>query len=169
MYVCMCFLSYARIPRAVQLLRVGESRERFFERLGRPTRADLKVLVQVLRRRRQHPKPRLRWRQSRLRWRPRLRWRQTASCALLGSTLQAKAIAVPFSPLRLGHIAVGSLGMHEHFGTSITRVIWLRTRSKALHSTCILTVILSSAPQTTQFINIYFFGMFRIKHIPCSA
>ena len=79
----------------------------------------------------------------------------TPSCSLLGSTLQAKAIAVPFFPLRLGHIAAGSLGMHEHFATSITRVIWLRTRSKALHSTCILTVILSCALQATQFINIY--------------
>ena len=154
MYVCV-FLSYARIPRAVQLLRVGESRERFFERLGRPTRADLKVLVQVLRRRRQHPKPRLRWRQSRLRWRLRLRWRQTASCSLLGSTLQAKAIAVPFFPLRLGHIAAGSLGMHEHFGTSITRVIFLWTRTKALHSTCILPVILSRALQAPQFMFIH--------------
>ena len=155
MYVCVFLLSYARIRGAVQLLRVGESRERFFERLGRPTRADLKVLVQVLRRRRQHPKPRLRWRQSRLRWRPRLRWRQTASCALLGSTLQAKAIAVPFFPLRLGHIAAGSLG-HEHFvGTSITRVIFLWIRTKELHSTCILTVILSRALQAPQFMSIH--------------
>ena len=79
----------------------------------------------------------------------------TLSCSLFGSASKAKAITIPFFPLRLGHIAAGSLGMHEHFGTSITRVIWLRTRSKALHSTCILTVILSCALQATQFINIY--------------
>ena len=79
----------------------------------------------------------------------------TPSCSLLGSTLQAKAIAVPFSPLRLGHIAVGSLGMHEHFGTSITRVRFLWTRTKALHSTCILGVILSRALLAPQFMFIH--------------
>ena len=79
----------------------------------------------------------------------------TPSCFLLGNTLQAKAIAVPFSPLRLGHIAAGSLG-HEHFvGTSITRVIFLWIRTKELHSTCILTVILSRALQAPQFMFIH--------------
>ena len=39
----------------------------------------------------------------------------TASCSLVGSTLKAKAIAMPCaSPLRLGHIAAVSLGMREH-------------------------------------------------------
>ena len=79
----------------------------------------------------------------------------TPSCFLLGNTLQAKAIAVPFSPLRLGHIAAGSLGVHEHYFTFRTRVIWLWTRSQALHSTCILTVILSCALQATHFIDMY--------------
>ena len=80
----------------------------------------------------------------------------TPSCSLLGSTLQAKAIAVPFaSPLRLGYIAAGSLGVREHHITERTLVILLRTRTKALHSMCILTVILSRALQATQFINVY--------------
>ena len=79
----------------------------------------------------------------------------TLSCSLFGSASKAKAITIPFFPLRLGHIAAGSLG-HEHFvGTSITRVIFLWIRTKELHSTCILTVILSRALQAPQFMSIH--------------
>ena len=40
------------------------------------------------------------------------------SCSLFGCAIKAKAIAMPFaSPLRLGHIAAGSLGVHEHYIT----------------------------------------------------